>query len=263
VFQHVNLGPLSQRVLGGARSAGKGEYPAFQEWADELERLLAFAVTQAQFARFETRLSRGRAHERDEALQELRTAFFLSHNGFPILKWEPPGLPPTFGEYTLGAEGQNVFVEVKSPGWEAELSADEIKAGRAKRPKWVDGDGRAVAPWLQARQCVARAYRKFTDTQPNLLVIADDFHVPLTNESDQLAIALFERNTVFNGEPGYFTGSAYERLGGVAVFSATLARSDVEYAFRLFENPCAVDRTRIPSSLIRLGSALAAECESS
>jgi hypothetical protein len=154
----------------------------------------------------------------------------------------------------LSADGQPVFVEVKSPGWEAELSLDEIKAGRTKAPKYVQGDGRSVAPWLQTRECVKRAYHKFTDNQPNLLLIADDFHVSLANDLEQVKIGLFETNPVLGGEPGYFTNSAYERLSGVGLFASHLIsdRIAVEYSLIVLANPFALNDTRLPESITQL-----------
>ena len=83
----IKLGPLSEKLLAGARSTGHGhdEYPAFQEWADELEKLLEFAVSQNQFEHFSNPISKGRAHQRDEALVEVRSAFVFSRNGFPVI----------------------------------------------------------------------------------------------------------------------------------------------------------------------------------
>jgi hypothetical protein len=48
------------------------------------------------------------------------------------------------GEYLIDTpEGQHVFVEVKSPGWEGELSDEERTAGRAKQPKYQQEEGGA------------------------------------------------------------------------------------------------------------------------
>src|SRR6266481_5358049 len=216
----LKLGPLSWKVLSERISNG---FPWKQRVADELEKLLEFSDSQNQFERFLGRISKAADNRMDEVVQELRTAFFFYRNGFPICRWEPSGLLGKIGEYSLRADRQEVFVEVKSPGWEAELSPEEIKAGRTKQPKYIQGDARAVAPWLQVRDCMKRAYCKFTDAQPNLLVIADDFHMSLTEEDDsQFEIALFEKTTVFNKEAGYFANSSYERLGGIGIFSVRL-----------------------------------------
>ena len=122
------------------------------------------------------------------------------------------------------------------------MSPDEIKAGRTKEPKYVQGDGRAVAPWLQVRECIKRAYHKFADDKPNLLLIADDFHVSLVDDLEQVKIALFETHTVFGGEAGYFTNAAYERLGGVALLGAHLMsnRDKIEYSLAVRANPFAL-----------------------
>ena len=46
------------------------------------------------------------------------------------MQWEPPGLNGKFGEFNISTlEQKSVFVEVKNPGWEAELSVAEGQAG--------------------------------------------------------------------------------------------------------------------------------------
>jgi len=225
-------------------------FPMETTSSDELEKLLEFSDSQNQFERFLGRISKAADNRMDEVVQELRTAFFFYRNGFPICRWEPSGLLGKIGEYSLRADRQEVFVEVKSPGWEAELSPEEIKAGRTKQPKYIQGDARAVAPWLQVRDCMKRAYCKFTDAQPNLLVIADDFHMSLTEEDDsQFEIALFEKTTVFNKEAGYFANSSYERLGGIGIFSVRLTTDGLAYAYKGITNPFSLERTRVPQSL--------------
>jgi hypothetical protein len=212
-------------------------------------------VSQGQFERFQNPISKGRAHQRDEALAELRTAFFFSRNGFPIVQWDPPGASGAVGEYLLSANGHPVFTEVKSPGWEAELSEEERKAGRTKKPKYVHGDARAVAPWLQTRECIERAYHKFKDDQSNLLVIADDFHVSLVDDVELVQIGLFENRGIYGGEMGCFATSTYERLGGVALFSAKLMSRIVEYEMIVLSNPFALPATQLPEALIKISAA--------
>lgn len=247
----VTLGPLTTKVC--IPRPWTDAYPAWQEWADELERLLAFADSQGQLQNYLPRLNTRRNNQRDEALNELRVAFFLHRSGFQIVAWEPPGQGGKVGEYTIQArEGRPTFTEVKSRGWESELSQPERLARRTKLPKYIDGDSRAFATWQGLRDCIAAAYVKFLPSQPNLLVVADDFFVSLDNCKLPVDIALFANNTGYGGQAGYFTSAVYENLGGVAVFAATPKDGIVQYSFQVYENPFASSRNKLPQALLAL-----------
>ena len=109
-----------------------------------------------------------------------------------------------------------VFVEVKSPGWEGELSDKERRAGRAKQPKYQPRGGGAFGNWQPLQKCIASAktYPKFAPTQPNLLIVADDLMVSLPDSIWHVEIGLYADHTGY-GEMGYFTSSRFENLGGV------------------------------------------------
>jgi hypothetical protein len=186
-------------------------------------------------------------------LNELRIAYFLHGSGFPVVAWEPPGQGGKVGECSIRApEGSTVFTEVKSPGWESELAQAERLAGRTKLPKYIDGDGGPYANWKGMRDCIRRAYGKFTPNEPNLLVIADDFFVNLTVAQLPIDVALYDSHTGYGGEAGYFTSAAYQNIGGVAVFAATAERASIGYRFQVFENRFASLQAKLPSSLLRL-----------
>lgn len=231
-------------------------YPANPRAAAELDDiLLPFAVQQGQEKQFVSRLQ-SRNTQRDEALNELRVGHLLHHHGFPIKQWEPP-CPLGKGEYLVTSpEGQDVFVELKSPGWEGELTDEERKNGRTKLPKFRNGDGGAFGNWEPLQKCIDKWYaHKFSSSQPNLLVVADDLKpLSLIDTPDHVEIALFANDTAY-GKLGCFTSNQYENLGGVAVFEAVSDGVQVEYRFRVFENPFALPATRLPPSLpkLRLG----------
>ena len=249
----VKLGPLSTKFF--FLRPWTDAYPACQEWEDEFGRLLAFAEAQGQFSNYLPRLRTPRNNQRDEALNELRVAFFLHRSGFPIVAWEPPGQGGKVGEYTIQAqEGGKIFTEVKSRGWESELTQAERLAGRAKLPKYIDGDGGEFATWQGLRDCIAAAYAKFRSDEQNLLVIADDFFVSLTDLPLFVDVALFDKGTGYGGEAGYFTAAAYENLGGLAVFAATVKDGMVQYKFHVYENPFALPQTKLPASLAALSA---------
>ena len=218
---------------------------------------MSFADDQGRLRHFIPRLE-SKNTQRDEALDELRVAYLLHHSHFPVVQWEPPGLNGKVGEYLIGTpEGQHVFVEVKSPGWEGELSDEERNAGRAKQPKHQQGEGGAFGNWQPLKRCIAssRTYPKFSPTQPNLLIVADDLKMPLQESLDHVEIALYADHDRY-GEMGYFTSARFENLGGVGVFRAlSLAFSavhSVEYEFKLFDNPFALPSVKLPDSLLGL-----------
>lgn len=247
----VKLGSIASKLFSPPR--WRDYYPSSQAWADELELLLQFATSHNQIGNFLPRLNTPRKNQRDETLNELRVAFFLDRSGFPVVAWEPPGQGGKVGEYSIRTlEGCAVFTEVKSRGWESELTQAERLAGRTKLPKYVDGDGGPFANWKGIRDCIRDWYCKFRQNEPNLLVIADDFFVNLTVAQEPIDVALYDKHTGYGGEAGYFTSAAYQNIGGVAVFAAAVERASVGYRFQVFENPFASPQARLPSSLLRL-----------
>jgi hypothetical protein len=216
-----------------------------------LDALLDFADEQGRLLHFIPRLE-SKAAQRDEALDELRVAYWLHHSGFPVVQWDPPGLNGRVGEYLISTpERKNVFVEVKSPGWEGELPDDEHKAGRARQPKYGGDEGGAVANWIPLQDCIERAYAKFDSAQPNLLIVADDFHFGLYDCLDHVELALYNTDKGY-GMDGYFTSPVFENLGGVGVFRAIIGDRGVEYEFRVFGNPFALPTAKLPSSIFKL-----------
>lgn len=207
----VSLGPLAAKVCAAARWRGQDEFPAWQVRADEIEQVLEFAQSSGQFDRFFSRLTASKT-QRDGAIQELRVAFFFQRDGFPITFWEPAGAAGLVGEFSIGiSTPPDIFVEVKSPGWESELTAQEIAASRAKQDKYPGIEGRAVAPWRNIRAAIRKAYPKFGPSRQNLLVIADDLFVNLTDWGGDLPaqMALFADHARLDGEVGYFRTSAF------------------------------------------------------
>ena len=226
----------------------KDQYPARPEYQQERDTLLGFGKSTG-FPNLEPRVE-SRAAQRDETIEELRVACFLHDNGFPIVRWNPPGLNGKVGEYLVRtSEAQDIFVEVKSPGWEGQLSVAELKAGRAKRPKYDRMGGGAVGNWLAVQKSIAAAYPKFDSVQPNLLVIADDLMLGLCDSLWQVEIAVSNEHAGY-GEMGYFTSPRFESLGGLGVFWHSVGRHGVQYRLKIFDNPYALSSVRLPKSIL-------------
>jgi hypothetical protein len=243
---------LSERLLREAGWAGKDAYPAHQEFLVELEGLLGFVQAHNRLNSFWPRLTSARPQERDDAVQEIRVARFLTANGFPVAQWEPPGKGRFIGEFSVHAPpSKPVFLEVKSPGWQGQLSQEERDAGRAQQEKYQGIEGGADDPWRAIRMSIRKAYPKFHSDQPNLLVIADDRFMPLATWGDLPAEqALFIRGTALE-EVGYFTTREFENLSGVGLFKAeSVVGQGLNYTFFLYTNPMARAETVLPDAFI-------------
>jgi hypothetical protein len=220
-----------------------------------LDALLLFAGQQGQLSRFVPRLESKR-EQRDEAIEELRTAFLLDSIGFRIQQWDPPASNGKVGEYLISTpEKIVVFVELKSPGWEGQLSEEQRKTGRAKQPKYRHLEGGAVGNWIPVQKCIAseNTYGKFAPTQSNLLIVADDLMISLHDSWNHVELALYNKNRGY-GTTGYFNSAQFENLGGVGIFRAFLDGRGVKYEFQIFDNPFALRSTKLPDSILKFRS---------
>jgi hypothetical protein len=248
----VQLGPLTSTIMNGAVWGNQDQFPSDQIWADEVEQVLSFAQTQGQFDHYLNRL-RGRARQRSAAIAELRVAFHLSSEGFPVVGWESIGANNREGEFIIRTPSAiDVFTEVKGPTWEGELSDKERASGRKQQPKYLYAEARAIAPWERIRFAVDKAYGKYLDTTSNLLIIADDLFVSLQHGTElQVGRALYDRT-----DGGYFTNGSWKNLGGVGVFWVTHDGSKIQYKMKLFLNPHALPAVAIPEELARAFNAV-------
>lgn len=225
-------------------------YPAWQCYADECERLLSFAALQGEIDRFWPRLS-SRRQQRDEALNEIRVAYFLDSAGFPVVDWEVIDAAPYNVEFAL-ALGQSriALVEVKSPGWEAELSSLEQRKSRTKQEKYIDMAARWAAPVDVIRRTVAKALPKFTGRAPSLIVISDDCFVNLGEWGlGPPNMALTQRSIAYG--PGLFHDPAYVTIGGVCLFWLSQANDNgVGYASLCVTNPHALPSAALPPEMV-------------
>lgn len=139
------LGPVARKLICPDKWADG--YPGPPAYVKELDVLLRFADEKGCLHRFVPTLE-SRGKQRDEAINELRLAYLFENLGFPIVAWDPPGLNGRIGEFMLEVlEKTRIFTEIKSPGWESELSQAAIDAGRAKEPKYKGLGGGAVGNW--------------------------------------------------------------------------------------------------------------------
>ena len=189
----VQLGSLTRSMLDGASWRGPSVFPASQNWADEVERVLCFLTTQGKFGHFLPSL-RGRESQRDGALAEARTGFFFHRNEFKILAWEPEEVAGRPGDLDIRwRDTEPIFVEVKGPGWEGELSPEERAAGRKHLPKYINAEARAIDPIGPVIYAVGKALPKFSERRINMVVVVDDLFFSPTEVPKNLLVGRLER----------------------------------------------------------------------
>ena len=223
--EEIKLGRLTRMIWSGAEWQGKDQFPAWQCWADECEQILTFLEAQGQFGRYLNRL-RGGISERDGALSEARVSWWFQRNGFRITRWEPKATTNP-GEIEIQwRDEQPIFVEVKTRTFGAELTKEEIAAGRQHEPRypknpqgrWIDNDEQVICAAFKAKP-------KFAPDRPNLLVVCERLFVsPLDMLNEELV-----RSTI--GTPGF------DPLGAILCFDAISKSEHIEYRTLLIENP--------------------------
>jgi hypothetical protein len=237
--RHLRIGPYLRTVAANAKWRTADEFPSCQEWADEVEKVLAFLDSQDQFERFLPRLS-ARKGERDGALAEAFVGFFFARNGFRILRWEPVVIQDRPGDLEVQWDTTApIFVEVKGPGWESELSPSERSQGRASQPKYIDTEARWMAPAEKFRYAVTKALPKLGIERPNLIVIADDLFVspPEWEPLKRHVSSILEH---FLREP------AYSAVGAVLMIRPILYEKTVQYLIGFVDNEFALGHCRLP-----------------
>jgi hypothetical protein len=197
---------------------------------------------------------RAKKQQRDEALNEIRVAYFLDSVGYPVIEWEPVDVGERKLEYAV-AIPERMLVEVKSPGWEAELSEEQRAAGRASEPKYRENvfDGGPAGPVQVIRRAAEKALPKFSGNHPSLVVISDDCFVNLTEWGwGPLTMALTQ-NAVGGYGPGLFLQPEYSTIGAVCLFQTVYYadRTEIEYHALSVANPNAMSSAIVPDEVVK------------
>jgi|SRR5579864_2330232 len=241
----IKFGPITTELLNEARWTDS--YPVMQDLADECEHLLGFLDKSDELYRYWPRLL-AKQQKRDEALQEIRVAYFLDRLGYSIREWEPKDARTL--EFAVSKNGSDlIFVEVKSPGWESELTDAERAQGRAKFGKFMER--RAIDPMGVMRETVKRAQSKFSGNVPSLLVIADDCFVQLASwGSAPLKAALLDGSVAYG--KGLLEDLQFSNIGAVSLFGfyGTNRKPGIQYDAICHANPYAQPSARVPEDLI-------------
>lgn len=201
---------------------------------------------------------RSKAQQRDETVNEIRVAYFLQSVGYPLVDWEPEDAGGHKLEFAVAnpTERQKILVEVKSPGWEAELSDAERTAGRASQPKYRADiiEGGPAGPVQVIRRTIKKAHPKFSGNQPSIVVVSDDCRVNLGEWGwGPLQMAL-SQNCVGGYGPGFFNDPAYSAIGAVCLFRAVslFGQRGIKYHSLCAANPNALRTAVVPQNLVSL-----------
>jgi len=247
--RNVKFGPLTNRLVHEA--LWEDPYPAWQGYANECESLLGFLRANGELGRFWPRLCGSRRTQRDEALNEVRVAYLLNSIGYPVVTWEPTDQAPYNVEFAVSiGQGRNAMVEVKSPGWESELSEEERSQGRTKRDKYIGIEARAAGPLEVIRRTVTKAVRKFTGSCASLIVISDDCFVSLGEWGwGPIKMALTQQSVAYG--PGLFHDPTYATVGGVCLLRVSrVTEGGVQYSSLCLPNENALPAASLPADMV-------------
>ena len=245
----VTLGPLTSRLKNIA--AWTDQYPAGQDFADESEVLLAYLDSQGALSRYLPRL-RAKSQQRDEAINEIRVGHYFDSRGYPVVDWNEPEDAPGFNvEFAISLNATSrAYVEVKSPGWESELTEAERMQGRARQPKYMGIEGRAAGPLQVIRHAVDKACPKFSGKVPSLIVISDDCFVNVGEWGWGPMQMALTSSTIAYGE-GLFLKPEYAVIGAVCVFRVvSYIGRPLEYQSLCVANPNALPGAVVPGEMV-------------
>lgn len=239
----LRIGHLTKTIRHGASWQGLDEFPSTQMWADEVERVLSFLQVHGQFERYLPRL-RGKLTQRDGALAEARVAFFFSRNGFNIVSWEPDGAGSNLGEFEVQWNSlQPVFVEVKGPRWEGELSKEELNGPRRSKPRHISGEARWIDSTGKVIAAAKKAVPKFLPDRPNLLVVVGYLLFVSPRE--------LPRDIVEPQIRGALSEKSFKNLGGVLIFDFAYNGEKISYHAAFIENTSALDSCLLPPDVAK------------
>ena len=231
--------PLLASIAESSRWLGKDQFPSVAR-RDDVIKWLEYLDGKSQFPRYLPRLKDTPA-KRDEALAEIYAAYFIEkYAGYPITAWEPPGNNGKLGEFSFGFDGKEIFCEVKSPGWEREIVEREgVNSPRLNQSKYIRGEGGSFDNSSYVQDTVLKAYPKFPINQSTLLILVDDFKVPLSDDPIDMWKALYKENV------GCFTTNQFCNLGAIGV----LCMEKIDPDFCVYHNPMALESVIVPKEV--------------
>jgi hypothetical protein len=248
--------PRLHQIAQGAKWLATDEFQHLVAMGggDLWETWLCFTAAHGGLSHYESRL-KGPKGQCAIAFKEIAVAHFLvTECKVSILDWQPYGAPGKHGDFLVGRDaGHPVFVEVKSPRWEAEIArAHGQNHPRLNWPKYAGVEARYTDPWASVHDAVKKAYQQMPSDKPTLLMLNDDLFGPLADWAAMVHdIGLYTPKSKLKPEGGSFIDSRYQRLGAVGVLGVGVDTpfQGVRYRLALFENPHAAPNSCVPPGL--------------
>jgi hypothetical protein len=212
-------------------------------WKNEIEKWLLYINNKGELDRFLPRLTKMDSRKINEALAEISSAYLLeSILNLKVTGWEVPTNSDKNVDFTIDLNSEEVYCEVKSPSWTSELSKKEKLGIRKDQGKYIKNEARWFGHWVNIRYAIKKAYPKFLSNCNNLVIIQDDLFVPILAfpTDTQIEIALFEDQSVYNNEKGYFVNSDYENVGGILFIDINPTSRNKVYKYKFIKNPNAL-----------------------
>ena len=231
-----------QQMSTNATWVGMDEFPSNRIWANEVEEVLEYLKAKKQFERLLPRL-RGNLNERDGALAEGRVAYVLARQGFSIVSWEPIGNSGKKGEFEIKWQNNPpIFVEVKGPRWEGELSDIEKKGNRKKQKRYINGEVRPLDPIERILFAIDKSIDKYSLDKFNMLVTVCD--LLFTSPFD------WPWKSVKPRIQSYLSNIKYSNLGGILLFNSECKSEIITYKMAFIENPEANSKCKLSTQVI-------------
>jgi len=266
------IGPFTKQFMSGATWSGQDDFPCLQPMADDVENVLKFLDGEKFLDVFSVQTKKQpNPGKRDELFAEARVAYFLYTNGFKVFGWHTKGAGNKEGEFNISfGSSPNIFVEVKAPGWQGEISwminanpnhtpqnLQRLK-DRRKQPKFIPGaaEGCASPPHLDCMNVVRKnVLPKLMNTCPNLAIVVDNcFLTPVGHFSlheDVHEEYMNPARDPNDPEDKY----DYDLLGGVLFlnlnFGPNRSGSGVDYNMNFVENQNALPACSLPADVIK------------
>jgi hypothetical protein len=235
---------LFNSVFCKPRWLGKDDFPSSPELKAEIEKWLKFMKKRHnnQLEKLKSRLNAER-HKRDEALDEIFSAYLIEIKfKYPVYEWDVKTIYNRDVDFLIYNNGEKIYCEVKSPGWESEIESKERLSERKYLPKYINGETRSLGTIQAIRYSIEKSYKKFSPKCRNLLIIKDDLFSNILDNTRRIDIALF------HPEKGCFINNSYENLGGILFLNLRYNNDVFEYRYKFVKN----NNAKFPFSLFNI-----------
>lgn len=226
---------LFDKIFKNPKRQNKDSFPSCTEWKKEIEKWLLFIQDKNKLEKYLPRLNA--SNLRDSALAEISSAYLTEIIlKFPIIDWDRKTINDKDVDFVIGVNSNEIYCEVKNPGWESELNQKELFGGRKKLPKHINAETRSIAPWQAIRYAIEKSYPKFLPNCKNIVIIRDDLFLNILDIPRNIDIALFEDSGIYNGKVGYFSNKSFENVGGILIWDCRLINNRIEYRYKFHNN---------------------------